>query len=294
MTEYMICYDLAAPLQVQEVQISYWLNFLSTILPAYYSTSHNSISDLKFEIILVGLREDQRRLSDAKETEEDILEWLTTWNHLPINSKLSVVSALTSTKSVKQLLSFVEGNCKQIMDQHSIAPAPHQKLLQAIQKRKGEVLASWEDLYNEFGKDYEEDKSIFLEILKYLQAVGRIVLFSNGMVCTDPLYGLQIASAFTSPDTAQTQLSMKPTDNVSILTEKDIAILLSANSERFQVAHAIYFLDSDLFIIRLSKDLELMQHLKICYKLSASGAYLFPSLSLPASMLQPVLAMTEH
>lgn len=205
-------------------QISFWLDYLASNIPAQ---PQETFSRDKWDVAIVGVKEDLQDSTQTALTDSHHAKWRKKWHTLPINPTLFSVSSLKSTKSVLQLLTFVEGNCRRILDQNSrYIPDSYRTFLQHLQQRPPEqVLIHWEDLYATSAPK-GLTKELFRAMLQYLKSVGRIFWLETGVVITNPTLAPQIAAKFVSPEEVRLGLLRKECDKVQILSVKEIGCLL--------------------------------------------------------------------
>lgn len=180
-------------------------------------------------------------------------------------------------ESVQQLFKFVEQECELIFSKHSVSiPSVYHKILPQIrQQSQLSPFIHWKQLQQQLGAGI--DDPAFQTMLQYFTAIGKIIWLPSGIVITDPTVAPKIAAKFVSPTEVRLMLLKREDEKVQILEMSEVGCLLdidTANNER------------------LTRELELMVHLNICYELRTAGddtlQYLFPSLSLPAGISIPL------
>lgn len=227
MVLYLVCFDLSGSLDDQITQISYWLDFLNSSLPLPPPPS-SPLSN--WGIILVGLRADLKKPSVQQIQLHHITALATRWPRLSIlNKQVFTVSSFTSEASVRQLLDAIEGASDSIFSKHAIQiPSSFRSTLERIQASPPPSdlsLTTEQTLYAEFGN--EHSKYIFSLMLKYFNSIGHIAILKGGLICTDPQQIVKLAAKFVSPEEVRLMLWKRETENVQILTEKDVGTLLA-------------------------------------------------------------------
>lgn len=249
MVTYVVCYDLGVSIQEQMDQVRYWLDFLNSSLSL---PSRSASNDDKWTIILVGLRSDMRNKGAPMLQQQHLNAWKKKWPRLPIYSTLFTVSSTTSIESVNILFESVGKQCDHIFSKHCVLiPTSYRKVLAAIQSQQsnegaeddevGRCLVSVDELFQKHACGL--NLSLFNLVLQYLHAIGRIVLLSNGIVCTNASLVPQIAAKFVSPEEVRMELLKKESDSVQILAREEVGCLLgidTSSNERFKFRF-IYF-----------------------------------------------------
>lgn len=229
MVTYLVCFDLAASLQEQMDQVRYWMDFLNSSLPI--PARSTSEADEKWTIILVGLRSDLLAKGSSMLQQKHLNAWRRKWPRLPIFSHMFMVSSIASVESVNCLLESVRMQCDKLFSKHCVLiPTSYRRILTSIQSPTDNVndingsLLKKDELFqlHSFGMD----ASSFEVVLQYLHAIGRIVLLSNEIVCTNASMVPQIAAKFVSPEEVRMELLKKETESVEILAEEEVGCLL--------------------------------------------------------------------
>lgn len=233
---YLVCFDLARPLEEQIQQISYWLDFLHSSLPL---PPPPVLPNSNWGILLVGLRADMQDPYSSKIQLADILTWQRMYPRLSIlNQKVFAVSAFTSEESVSQLLHTVDLVCDNIFSQHAVEiPSTFRSTLQNIQNNPPPSdlsLVAEDVLYAEHGTAM--DREVFSTLIQYFHEIGHIVRLQGGLVCTDPQSIPKLAAQFVSPESVRIALLK---ERVQILTEQDIGYILKVDntSPRYLLDH---------------------------------------------------------
>jgi hypothetical protein len=201
MVVYIVCFDLEQDHEGQINQITFWLEFLSSALPNFLSSS---------SVMLAGLKSDVKHPSTSISPSH-----IKTWQHRFKNlhlfeSDLFNISSLKSKDSVSHLLRCVEGECKRIFKSHSISiPKPYLELLQSIKQIND--ISSSSSTPNHFtspsklpycGLD-EFGKKV---ALRYFHSTGNVILLDEDTVCINPTIIPKIAAKFISSEEVRTQL----------------------------------------------------------------------------------------
>lgn len=183
--------------------------------------------------MIVGLRSDLQADSTNQIQLENIAAWQQKYPRLAIVSKLFTASSLTSTESVINLHNALDGECNRIFDKHSVRiPSSYRSVLQNFKHHpRDQVLVPWEVLLQEQQPITKIDRPTFLAALKYLHAIGRIVLLKSGKVCTNPTLIPQIAAKFISPEEVQLDLLQKESNQVQILSKEEVGCLLHLDTK---------------------------------------------------------------
>lgn len=225
---YLVCFDLGATIEEQANQITYWLSFLDSSLPLPSSTAveHNG----KWTIFPVGLRSDLQQRHPGNFQSDHIQSWKRTWPRLPIFDQIFNVSSFKSVESVSDLLNVVGIECNRIFNTHSVLiPSSYREVLAKLQSRPDDqCFATERDLKQQIGKHMQV--AFFDSALQYLHAIGRIVRFSNGLVCTNAAVAPKIVAKFVSPEDVRLRLLKQQSDNVQILSKAEVGCLLDIDT----------------------------------------------------------------
>ena len=129
MTAMLICFNLGTPLEVQMLQITFWLNYLSSSL-----TLPPLSCAPKWSVILVGVRADEQQDFSLTQHTHLVSTWKQKWPKIPIASKIFAVSSIKSPESVQTLLQFIEGECNHIFNKHTNQiPTSYQHFISKLQ-----------------------------------------------------------------------------------------------------------------------------------------------------------------
>lgn len=243
MVVYIVCFDLAESPQAQINQLNYWLNYLNSMLPL--SVQSGDRIDSNWCILIAGLRSDLRSTTSSLPSLAILAQ---RYPRLAIMvDKLFTVSSTESIESVQALLTALEGECSRIFNTHCIQiPRSYRSILKNFhQFPSSHVLLPWKLLLQQ--QTIKVDVSTFRSALKYLHAIGHIVLLKNWMVCTNPSLIPQIAAKFVSPEEVQISLLKEEDADVQILDKKEIGCMLQIdptdNARFFFLLHLFpYFL----------------------------------------------------
>jgi hypothetical protein len=213
MVVYILCYDLSASPELQNEQLSYWLNFLHSNL------SGSPASQSKWQVIIVGTKDD---VGQQKLLVDPIPTWQAQWPSLPLYKQHFAVSSHKMC-GVKMLLKDLTGVCNTIFKKHTLAiPRPYKLLAKSIESITldhciipiSQLKAShWIGQNNQFSL-----------AVKYLHSIGRIIVLGRAMVCTSPQIVPKITAEFISPVEVRSRLLVN--HKVEILTEQQIGMLL--------------------------------------------------------------------
>lgn len=236
MVAYLLCFDLGATVHEQMDQVRYWLDFLnsSLLLP-----SRAASGDEKWTIILVGLRSDLHQKGSPMLQQQHLNAWKKKWPRLPIFNQMFMVSSTTSVESANKLFETVRNQCDSIFSKHCVLiPSSFRKVLTSIQSQAAQVdnvdknLVDIDELFKIHGGGMKI--SSFKEALQYLHAIGRIVVLSNGIVCTNASLVPQIAAKFVSPEEVRMELLKKESASVEILSGEEVGCLLGIDTSSNQ------------------------------------------------------------
>ncbi len=160
-------------------------------------------------------------------TTENVSSWRQRWINLPIIDKIFIASSTTSRESVKFLLKSIETECKRIFDSFTVQiPITYRAVLFDIMSQKwSNTLTPLRDVF--LRCSCGTDEATFTQIVKYLHAIGRIVLLKDDYVCADPTVVPKIAAKFVSPD--QVRLHLLNFD-VPVLTIAEIGCLMDIDT----------------------------------------------------------------
>jgi hypothetical protein len=191
MVLYIICFDLSKPAEVQNAQLTYWLEFLNSAIDINPPSTSAQSQTTTWNVMLVGLRADEStwQPGDDKPTSE-CTSFFQTWPSLPLHERTFAVSSLTSTDSIKKLIEAISKECHRILDLHSrCIPTSYRKVLDLIRQRFLEdthtSIASVTELAQFCARDMTEQD--FRQCLRYLHSIGCIVFLPHSdMVCADP------------------------------------------------------------------------------------------------------------
>lgn len=212
MVVYLVCMDLSKSTDEQHQQLSYWLEFLNSSLSPYLG-QNSSLS--KWKILIVGLRADKSSVAPGHTMPCE--SWQREWPQLPIANEMLAISTHASLESVRRLLEVVKVVCNNIFNLHSVRiPTTYRVLLHSIKTHNSVhhgsstlQLLSTDDLvdgWNAISLSPSTEADLSLNIaLKYLHAIGHIVLLPNKRICADPAQVPRIAAKFISPDHVQLQ-----------------------------------------------------------------------------------------
>jgi hypothetical protein len=214
MVVYIVCYDLSASPELQNEQLSYWLNFL-------HSNLHGSPeSQSMWIVIIVGTKSD---VGKQKHLVDPIPTWQAQWRSLPLYKQHFMVSS-HQMHGVKKLLKDLTQICNTIFEQHTLAiPKPYKSLAKSIELIPSDhcimslsqlKAVHWDGLDNQFSL-----------AVKFLHSIGRIIVLGGmALVCTSPQIIPKITAEFISP--VEVRSKLLENHKVEILTEQQIGVLL--------------------------------------------------------------------
>lgn len=258
----LVCFDLGLDTPGRLQQITYWLDYLHSLL----SPANPSADFLdKWRIVLVGLRSDLGPpVPKTGLFVESIPTWKQTWPNLPLHSEV-ITTSKTNTASVDHLWSVVTHECDMIMAKFTKQiPSSYQFLLSHLKAIAQSTNSPMVSIKDNFANSTEQQ---FMPGLRYLHAVGDIVLLPGGLICTDPTEISRMMAKFVSPESVQQTLPHIAQGKAVILTSEQAGkiMLMQENDPN------------------LLEELRIMSHFGICYQLPTVGknspSFLFPSLS---------------
>lgn len=204
MVLYLICFDMSAPAQVQNRQLTYWLEFLNSAIET--RTTFNDSKQAPWRIMLVGLKSDDPKSSwqpgDEKLTNE-CTGFPQSWPGLPLYERIIAVSSYAASSSVETLIRYITEECDRILQLHArCIPTSYKEVLHRIKKYKiadGHApIATVKDLIPPCAIGLAQ--SDFCQCLRYLHSIGSIVYLAHSeLVCTDPARVPKIAAKVSSP-----------------------------------------------------------------------------------------------
>jgi hypothetical protein len=214
MVVYIVCYDLSASPELQNEQLSYWLNFLHSTL------SGSPESKSKWRVMVVGTKHD---MYQQKQLVDLIPTWQEQWPSLPLHKQHFVVSSYTM-HGVKALLEALTHVCNTIFEQHTLAiPRTYKLLAKSIESITQDhciIPVSQLKALHWAGQDNQ-----FSLALKYLHSIGRIIVLGGALVCTSPQIIPKITAEFISPLEVRSKLLVNH-NNIEVIAEQQIGVLL--------------------------------------------------------------------
>ena len=215
MVIYVVCYDLSASQEMQVEQRGYWLNFLQSTLTS--SPENKS----KWRVLVVGTKSEKATL--PKKTSDSMPSWQQKWSDIPFHDQHFMVSSV-KMRGVKALTRALEHICATIFEQHTILiPQTYKLLLGSIQAiPEDKCIIPLAELKADYwvGRHDEFDVAV-----KYLHAIGHIIMLGEGLVCTCPQIIPKITAEFISPLEVRNRLSKNY--DVQILDEEQIGVVLN-------------------------------------------------------------------
>lgn len=186
MVLYIVCFDLAAPLEAQKHQLRYWLAYLNSILCTASKPIPRHHINSKWRVLIVGTRAD----AISPNSVSDVTEWKKLFPGLPIISNIYKVSALLDSESTKDLFAVITTECTNLLDMHSKeVPNAYRDLWTALQVVPDFIITQDDisKLHPRWAKwEEKNDQKPLQRALLYLHSIGEIVLFGEGKVCTKP------------------------------------------------------------------------------------------------------------
>lgn len=239
---YLVCFDLAEDVQSQISQIKYWLDYLHSLLS---HSEQDDNSKEKWRVVLVGTRSDISFDTKAVIKPAIVSKWLSTWSSLPLHNDIFITSQ-TNTLSIENLVRFLKVNCNEIMTKFSTQiPKTYLMLLEELKHevQSKRPFININDHFKDSGNTQEEQLAV-LRGLRYLHAVGDIVMLPDGLVCTDPKYISLLMSNFISPESVQMTLPHITSNKVEILTSEQVGkvLLMKENDSEYDFFFFFFYL----------------------------------------------------
>lgn len=271
---YLVCFDLGANEQERLKQIAYWLDYLQSLIAptSFASEEGRNIFLANWRVILVGLRFDLIDEKHANKSAESIsasfssciAQWRQTWSALPLFDQVPVTSKLDA-KSIEEVWKIVKHESSTIMNKFTTQiPVLYLSILDKLRESaNGQPFVRTNDLGNL--ALYQNLPST----LRYLHAVGDIVLLQNGLICVNPASVSKMMAKFISPEQVQRSLPHIKEGKAVILTTEQAGRILELKED-----------DPNLL-----NELQTMSHFGICYQLPLSVShnsklsFMFPSLA---------------
>ena len=217
---YVVCYDLSASEEMQIEQRAYWLNFLQSTLPS----SHESRS--KWRVLVVGTKSEKAAPS-KQHISDPMPSWQQKWPNIPFHDQHFMVSSFKN-EGMKALLQGLTHVCATIFKQHTILiPRTYKVLLGSIQtipQDKCIIPLAELKAVHWLGSHEQFDVAV-----KYLHAIGHVVVLGESLVCTCPQIIPKITAEFISPLGVRNRLSKNY--DVQILDEEQIGVVLNIGKE---------------------------------------------------------------
>lgn len=205
--------------------------------------------------MIVGLRLDAKHSSSCF-SKQHLTSWQHMFKRIPIYKRevFQVSSMASHEKSVKHLLAKIEEECRRIFSTHSIQiPSSYRNLLQWIEKENKstsllaipgtsddqestdenhqQYFVSVDDLHSKYTSSLVSSAigslsvDVTRRMLRYLHAIGYVVIVDANTVCTDTTIIPKIVANFVSPDEVRIKLFRER--NIEILDLDNIRCLLN-------------------------------------------------------------------
>ena len=228
MVVYVVCYDLSADPQDQHEQLSYWLDFLQSTLGPSAAESHS-----KWRVVIVGTKLDKSNQSNS--SINLIPSWKAQWPHLPLYEKHCVVSS-HKRDGIDMLLQELQHICESIFSQHSLrVPNYFKQLQRCFQSISADQLLIHA---SQFLEPWRGEK--LLLALKFLHAVGQIIMLKDGSICPSPQLIPKITAEFVSPKKVRDKLLS--VYQVEILDKQQIGAVLEVTGNNKEYFHLLTFI----------------------------------------------------
>eukprot|EP00026_Physarum_polycephalum_P002549 Phypoly_transcript_02556.p1 GENE.Phypoly_transcript_02556~~Phypoly_transcript_02556.p1 ORF type:complete len:750 (+),score=131.28 Phypoly_transcript_02556:408-2657(+) len=164
MVVYILCYDYSAPQQIQQEQISYWLDFLQSTLP---TTPITSKSSPKWQVMVVGTKSDKCNAEARQSSSLPIsTSWESLWPNVPLHSHQYVVSS-HQMSGIDDFLEKLEDICNIIFEKHSLlVPQIYNSFAKVIKNSSEQSIITiqqledfWDTHFDKEQKEEEEEKN---------------------------------------------------------------------------------------------------------------------------------------
>jgi hypothetical protein len=233
MVVYILCYDYSASHNIQDEQLSYWLDFLQSTLP----TSPEAKS--KWRVMVVGTKRDMPSAPKRSKIYSlpILLIWKLKWPNIFFLEHQFFVSS-HKMKGIDMVLRALDQTCSLLIElNYLLVPHEYNALADAINSiPQDQCIIPISKLEDSFSWG---DHGQFQLALKYLHAIGQIVLLHNGLVCVSPQVIPKITAEFISPEAVRHKLMTK--HRVVFLNKRDIRVVLEVAEENEEyVLHLIY------------------------------------------------------
>jgi hypothetical protein len=235
MSLYVLCIDLAAPTGEQRKQILSWLHYLHSILCNHTANSdNNTLAESKWKVLIVGTRSDLQQPSTPVDRLASTTPYQLKFPAIPLVDTLFHISTLRDPSSVELLLAEIQLQCATLLDQHcKMIPNSYKVLLHevtAIEALKHIIsIPSFQE--SSPNSKWKQNPDLMMRALRHLHAIGRIVLFGDQGICTNPSSISQLMAKFISPmEVRDSLLCQSDDEQVNLLTKTSIACILGLNT----------------------------------------------------------------
>ncbi len=214
---YLICFDLSASAQNQCGQITYWLDYLSSILDFPEEGNY-------WKVFLVGVKGDLASTGPFS----DISTLQSTWRSIPLYEEIFVTS-YKDGDSVQNLLSAVKKECAKIMmssEMRRRVPKSYLAMLEFIQTQSNPLVNR---------NDIPDPEGIKGPVLRHFHSVGDIILLGDDLVCGRPSEISTIMAKFISPESIQANLPRIANSGIEILSLDQIGKILKVKDRSWYV-----------------------------------------------------------
>jgi hypothetical protein len=240
MSLYVLCIDLAAAMNEQRKQILSWLQYLHSILCNHnttYSDSNSNnntlTSESKWKVIIVGTRSDLQQPSTVGRL-TNTTPYQLKFPAIPLIDKLFHISTFDDPSSVELLLAEIQHQCATLLDQHcKMIPNSYKVLLHEVTAINSPNNIISIPLFKETSsnKQWKQNPDLMMRALRHLHAIGRIVLFGDQRICTNPSSISQLMAKFICPmEVRDSLLCQSDEEQVNLLTKTDISSILGVNA----------------------------------------------------------------
>lgn len=178
--------------------------------------------------MLVGTQSDLAKPTASLIASNPIPQWQKNWTLLPLHPELFITSRNNSA-TIDHLLDVVKQESQQIMSRFSKqVPIRYMLLLKTLQQRVQSKRRPFISI-NEISQSDPEQH--LMPGLRYLHAVGDIVMLPDGLVCTDPAQVSHMMSSIICPESVQLTLPHIANGKMEILTSEQIGRVLTMKEE---------------------------------------------------------------
>lgn len=224
MVLYLVCFDLSAPINEQRKQIHTWLHYLHSLL-SRETYEAVDLTTAKWRVLIVGTKADLQQEEGFTTTES----WQKSFPEMPIFGDIISISTLVNDEKATHLHHIIQQECMKIMDNHSkLVPTAYRLVLQDIKEINAVNNIIQESDIPKHNHSWKSD--LLSNALAYLHAIGQIVYFTGGRICTNPEVVPRIMAKINSPLEIRNKLLWDEDNQLTLLTKTDIDAVIGLNS----------------------------------------------------------------